>query len=109
MFLDPMFLRVFVFLRRHAHAVERPLSPSCLPQYIVLGVVAWFLVMEFIQAGLKQIKTAQVEEVTGAHSARRLPDRRVYSARHQRSIPGDLTAWLPSFHSSSRCPCRSTA
>jgi len=69
MFLEPMFLRVFVFCVGMHMLWNAPFQLPAYLKYIGLGVVAWFLVLEIIQAGLQQIKAAQVEEVTGAHAA----------------------------------------
>jgi RsiW-degrading membrane proteinase PrsW (M82 family) len=68
LFLDPMFLRVFVFCIGIHMLWNAPFQLPAYGKYILLGIIAWFLVLEFIQAGLKQIKTAQVEEVTGGHA-----------------------------------------
>lgn len=68
LFLDPMFLRVFIFCVGIHMLWNAPFQLPAYGKYILLGIIAWFLVLEFIQAGLKQIKTAQVEEVTGGHA-----------------------------------------
>ncbi len=47
-------------------------SPLNLPahlKHIGLGVVVWFLIIEMIHAGLKEVKVAQIEEATGQHPA----------------------------------------
>jgi len=68
LFLDPMFLRVFIFCIGIHMLWNAPFQLPAYGKYILLGIIAWFLVLEFIQAGLKQIKTAQVEEVTAGHA-----------------------------------------
>ena len=69
MFLDPRFLRVFGICVAMHMIWNSPLHLPFYGKYLLLGVVAWFLVLMFIQAGLKEIKVAQVEEVTGQHAA----------------------------------------
>ncbi len=47
-------------------------SPLRLPfslKYIMLGVVVWFLIVAMMNAGLKEVKVAQLEEATGSHRA----------------------------------------
>ena len=69
MFFDARFLRVFV-IAVGVHMVWN--SPLHLPAYgkhILLGVLVWFLIIEMINAGLKEVKVAQIEEATGQHPA----------------------------------------
>jgi RsiW-degrading membrane proteinase PrsW (M82 family) len=69
MFLDPRFLRVFL-IAVVVHMIWN--SPLHLPGHlknIGLGILTWFLVIEMIHAGLKEVKVAQLEEATGQHQA----------------------------------------
>lgn len=69
MFFDARFLRVFTICVG-VHMVWN--SPLHLPAYgknILLGVLVWFLIIEMMNAGLKEVKVAQIEEATGQHPA----------------------------------------
>jgi RsiW-degrading membrane proteinase PrsW (M82 family) len=60
MLLDPKFLRVFLF----CVAMHMVWNTSALPlpffsKYLILGAVAWLLVLGFVQDGLKQLRNAQ--------------------------------------------------
>ena len=69
MFLDGRFLRIFA-IAVAVHMVWN--SPLRLPfslKYIMLGVVVWFLIVAMMNAGLKEVKVAQLEEATGSHRA----------------------------------------
>ncbi len=69
MFFDARFLRVFG-LCVVMHMIWN--APFDLPAYlknIGLGVLVWFLIIEMLNAGLKEVKVAQIEEATGQHPA----------------------------------------
>jgi RsiW-degrading membrane proteinase PrsW (M82 family) len=67
MFFDARFLRVFVFAVVMHMIWNSPLQLPAYLKYIGLGFLVWFLVIEMMNAGLKEIKVAQIEEATGQH------------------------------------------
>jgi RsiW-degrading membrane proteinase PrsW (M82 family) len=69
MFFDPRFLRVFVICVVMHMIWNSPFHPPMHLKHIGLGVVVWFLIIEMMNAGLKEVKVAQIEEATGQHPA----------------------------------------
>jgi len=69
MFFDPRFLRVFVICVVMHMIWNSPLQLPAHLKHVGLGVVVWFLVIEMMNAGLKEVKVAQLEEATGQHPA----------------------------------------
>jgi len=63
LFVAPRFLRVFGLCVAMHMIWNSPLQLPLYAKYLVLGVVAWFLILEFIQAGLKQVRDAQAAVV----------------------------------------------
>lgn len=70
MFFDARFLRVFaICVGVHMIWNYSAIHPPMYLKNILLGVLVWFLVVEMVNAGLKEIKVAQIEEATGQHPA----------------------------------------
>jgi RsiW-degrading membrane proteinase PrsW (M82 family) len=69
MFFDARFLRVFVIAVGVHMVWNSPLHLPAYSKHILLGVLVWFLIIEMINAGLKEVKVAQIEEATGQHPA----------------------------------------
>jgi len=65
MLTDPRFLRVLGLCMLMHMAWNSPIQLPFYGTEIVLGFVAWVLVLGFIQAGLKQVREAQQEEDGG--------------------------------------------
>lgn len=62
MLADPGFLRVLGSCMAMHMLWNSPIRLPAYGKYLILGLVAWFLVLEFIQAGLKQVRQAQAAE-----------------------------------------------
>ncbi len=60
MLTDPRFLRVVAFSMGMHMIWNAPWDPALYLKYIALGAVAWMLVLGFIQAGLKEVRQAQL-------------------------------------------------
>ncbi|MGQ0704279.1 MAG: PrsW family glutamic-type intramembrane protease [Gemmatimonadales bacterium] len=69
MFFDTRFLRVFGLCVAMHMVWNSPLRLPASGKYLILGVVVWFLIIEMIHAGLREVKAAQIEEATGQHAA----------------------------------------
>ncbi len=72
MLADPGFLRVLAVCMAMHMLWNSPIRLPAYGKYVILGLIAWFLVLEFIQAGLKQIRQAQAAE-SGLRAAEPLP------------------------------------
>ncbi|HLG05024.1 MAG TPA: PrsW family glutamic-type intramembrane protease [Gemmatimonadales bacterium] len=62
MLADPGFLKVLGLCIAMHMLWNSPIRLPFSGKYLLLGVVAWFLVLEFIQAGLKQVRQAQAAQ-----------------------------------------------
>ncbi len=69
MVTDPRFVRVLLICVAMHMIWDAPWYPPLDLKYLLLGAVAWLLVLGFIQAGLKQVREAQITEVTAARQA----------------------------------------
>lgn len=69
MLWDPRFLRVLV-LAMALHMVNNaPFYPPYYLKYFAIGFVAWVALFGFIQEGLKEVRMAQVQRITGGHAS----------------------------------------
>jgi RsiW-degrading membrane proteinase PrsW (M82 family) len=61
MLADPRFLRV-LGIAIVLHMVNNaPVNPPFFAKYVVIGFVGWAAVLSLIQAGLKEVRQAQIE------------------------------------------------
>lgn len=68
MLWDWRFLRVLV-LAMGLHMVNNsPFHPPYNLKFVAIGFVAWVALLAFIQEGLKEVRMAQVERITGGHA-----------------------------------------
>lgn len=69
MLWDPRFLRVLVLAMALHMLNNAPFNPPYYLKFVALGFVAWVALFGFIQEGLKEVRMAQVQRITGGHAA----------------------------------------
>ncbi|MGA7305548.1 MAG: hypothetical protein WBW88_11775, partial [Rhodothermales bacterium] len=63
MFFNPRFLRVFVIAIVLHMVWNAPLQIPFFGRYIIVGVVAWIIILGFIGEGLEQLSDERAERV----------------------------------------------